>query len=91
MDVKLLSDGDGRYDPDVALDDDDDYLVGDPKNTSTYSLCWAPGPYEDGSPPTSDSDFIHTSARIFVQHECADAIALAHHLHTIFPSITVRV
>ena len=68
-DLQLFSDGDGRHDPDPFRDDDDDTLVGNEEDTSTYYLCLAEydkpaseggndgTPYTLQNPPTLDSQF----------------------------------
>ena len=67
-DVQLLSDVDGRYDPDVHTDDDDDSLLGIEHLSSTYTLCWASGDFS-GGPPTQDSQFLHVPlVKLHVSH-----------------------
>ncbi len=80
-DLELFSYGDGRHDPDPFRDDDDDTLVGNEEDTSTYYLCLAEydkpaseggndgTPYTYQNPPTLDSQFkVYEYVKIHVMH-----------------------
>jgi hypothetical protein len=71
VDIELYSGGDGVWDPDAALDDDDDTLLGTATSTSQWTLCLAEHQTKNGGVPytwnsdpnvgrpQSDSDFKH--------------------------------